>query len=320
MKTIFKLIISITIAISVFVPKITALTGTFTREWLTYLVAGLDEVASNTDSLMLVNINPKGKSASLLQIPRDTYVSLDGQDRKINSLYSYYKSVGNTEEQSMEMLSDFVGDTLGVSVVGYIGITTETLEQFVDNIGGIYVNLPPDIVKLSGLEFLSEGENLLDGKSALRLVRYRQGYRSADIGRMDAQKLFVSGFYHTVTEKVEFKTTLGAFSKVSDKLVTNFGIDDILAIGLKGGFDFSRLEFNYATLPGRATLSDTGTSYYVVSRFSARALLSRLSLLSGDFDVNTVFTRQGEFEKIYYSTDIPYKIYNDKDLLEISIR
>src|ERR1700749_3776013 len=51
-----------------------------------------DEVASNTDTIILVRIPDNGKSATAISIPRDTYVSAPGLGKtKINGVYGQTK-------------------------------------------------------------------------------------------------------------------------------------------------------------------------------------------------------------------------------------
>src|ERR1700723_2242324 len=60
-------------------------------EELATLRAG-DEVASNTDTIILVRIPANGKSATAISIPRDTYVSAPGLGKtKINGVYGQTK-------------------------------------------------------------------------------------------------------------------------------------------------------------------------------------------------------------------------------------
>src|ERR1700723_4588704 len=66
-----------------------------------------DEVASNTDTIILVRIPDNGKSATAISIPRDTYVSAPGMCKtKINGVY------GQTKEEKRVSLveSGVAGD------------------------------------------------------------------------------------------------------------------------------------------------------------------------------------------------------------------
>src|SRR3984893_12405925 len=65
-------------------------------EELATLRAG-DEVASNTDTIILVRIPNNGKSATAISIPRDTYVSAPGLGKtKINGVYGQTREAKRT--------------------------------------------------------------------------------------------------------------------------------------------------------------------------------------------------------------------------------
>lgn len=53
----------------------------------TMLVVGHDQVAVNTDVIMLVSFDVANGSLSVMQIPRDTYIEYKGTSHKINSVY-----------------------------------------------------------------------------------------------------------------------------------------------------------------------------------------------------------------------------------------
>ena len=52
------------------------------------LLIGTDEVAKNTDTLLLLFFDEQEESLRALQIPRDTFVSLNGREEKINALFA----------------------------------------------------------------------------------------------------------------------------------------------------------------------------------------------------------------------------------------
>jgi len=318
MKAIFK-ILTITVLVAVFLPKLLVYTnsGFIPR---TYLVAGLDDTANNTDTLMLVSFALES-DVSVVQVPRDTLV-YDGKPTKINSLYSKFRNSGMDSRESLQSLSSFISQNLGIKTVGYLGISTGVFTRFIDAIGGIYVTIPDGVLSSQTLDALSlsVGENLLSGKEAISFVRHRASYQTADIGRLGAQKLFISGFYHTLTERLSNKVLIRAYKEAADELVSNFGIDDILALVMSGTTNFKKLNCSYATLPG-APFIDNGVSYYSLNRTACIDLLSELSLLYTQFDPQKMFVeeRSASSYDIYNSKNIYYKIYKDTDLSELSV-
>lgn len=63
----------------------------------TLLLAGVDEVSGNTDTILLGRIDAEARSMNFVSIPRDTYVNLPWSVRKINCIYSGTKASGGDE-------------------------------------------------------------------------------------------------------------------------------------------------------------------------------------------------------------------------------
>ena len=68
-------------------------------EELATLRAG-DEIASNTDTIILIRIPTNGKSATAISIPRDTYVKAPGLGKtKINGVYGQTREAKRAERR-----------------------------------------------------------------------------------------------------------------------------------------------------------------------------------------------------------------------------
>ena len=124
---------------------------------LATLKAG-DEVASNTDTIILVRIPNNGKSATAISIPRDTYVSAPGVGKtKINGVYGQTKEekrvslvesgVAPAEaeaegtEAGREALIKTAADLTGVTVDHYAEIGLLGFALITDALGGVNVCL-----------------------------------------------------------------------------------------------------------------------------------------------------------------------------------
>ena len=60
----------------------------------TLLLAGVDEVSGNTDTILLGRIDAEARRMDFVSIPRDTYVNLPWSVRKINCVYAGTKASG----------------------------------------------------------------------------------------------------------------------------------------------------------------------------------------------------------------------------------
>ena len=118
-----------------------------------------DEVATNTDTILLIRIPDDGSSATAISIPRDSYVDVPGVGMsKINAAYGTTretvraqavtdgKSEGEAESEGTlagrKALVDTVANLTGVQVDHYLGVDLARLPDMVDALDGIPVCLP----------------------------------------------------------------------------------------------------------------------------------------------------------------------------------
>src|SRR6201991_2830589 len=184
------------------------------QQELATLRAG-DEVASNTDTIILVRIPDNGKSATAISIPRDTYVSAPGLGKtKINGVYGQTKEekrvslveAGDSAEDAAtqgteagrEALIKTVADLTGVTVDHYAEIGLLGFALIADALGGVDVCLKDAVYEpLSGADFPA-GPQKLDGAEALSFVRQRHDLPRGDLDRVVRQQVVMASLAHRV--------------------------------------------------------------------------------------------------------------------------
>src|ERR1700744_1095358 len=181
---------------------------------LATLKAG-DEVASNTDTIILVRIPNNGKSATAISIPRDTYVSAPGLGKtKINGVYGETKEEKRVSlvesgvapdeaeregtEAGREALIRTVADLTGVTVDHYAEIGLLGFSLITDALGGVNVCLKAPVFEpLSGADFPA-GWQKLNGPQALSFVRQRHDLPRGDLDRVVRQQVVMASLAHQV--------------------------------------------------------------------------------------------------------------------------
>lgn len=265
---------------------------------LNVLVVGKDKAAGLTDVMMLASLDTEKGSLQLLQIPRDTYAAYTDRDyKKINGAYARLGGEG---------LSDFLETSLGVTVDRYVCVDLEVLGDMVDQMGGVRMNVPADMDYDDPDQNLhihiKAGEQVLSGQAAQSFVRFRSGYAQADVGRMDAQKLFLSALAKQAKEQLSVAQTVALVCRSFGKIKTDMTLNDCIACAkqLRG---VSLSDLHMATLPGTSTRADgnRGAWYYVLNRDATQQLLERTLGKSVAFDPNGVFNdaSRGAFDRIY---------------------
>ena len=285
------------------------------------LLLGKDDAAGLCDSIMLVSINTKSNDMNLLQIPRDTYFNIsDSSYKKINGAL---RALGSAEKfaKSLE-------DALGIKIHYYLSIGTEAVKKIIDAVGGVELNIPYDMDyddPYQGLSIhLSSGVHHLSGEEALGFLRYRSGYVSGDIGRLDAQKLFLNALVDKLAKMKDVTAYFTLFKTVRSLCETNIKEQDIITIGLKCSNNKDGKAY-YVTAPGEAVQSeDSGAWYYILSReATAELLASRFAPTNDkkDFDSANKFVdkRVKSFYDIY-NKRCPYTIYTADDIKNNDIR
>ena len=158
-----------------------------------------DTSAVLTDTIMVASYNPKTQKASLLSIPRDTYV---GRNEAIANSYDKINALYQT---SADKILAAVNNLTGLGLQYYVVVDTEALIKLVDTIGGVEFNVPIDMDYDDSSQnlhiHLKAGVQILDGEKAENLVRFRHNnngtsypssYGDNDIGRMRTQREFIT--------------------------------------------------------------------------------------------------------------------------------
>jgi LCP family protein required for cell wall assembly len=269
------------------------------KERINVLVLGKDRVAGLTDVMMLASLDTKNHTLQLLQIPRDTYAAYTkGAYKKLNGAYAKLGGSGVTS---------FLRDNMGVNVDHYVCIDLQVLGEMVDMMGGVRMNVPSNMDYDDPTQdlhiHLKAGEQLLDGKTAQMFVRFRSGYALADVGRMDAQKLFLSALAKQAKENLSLAQTVNLVCSCFGKIKTDMGLNDCIGCA-KALRQVELSDMHMATLPGASarTGGDSGAWYYILNRAATAQMLERtVGGNSSSFDLREVFTDRSKaaFDSIY---------------------
>jgi LCP family protein required for cell wall assembly len=125
------------------------------------------EGRSLADTIMLLRLDPNSGAAWVLSLPRDLIVDIpDAQSHRINAALF----VGGPE-----LLVSTVTTNFDIVVNHYVQLDLLGFREVVDVLGGVPVWFPNSARDLgSGLEILTPGCHVLDGRDALAYVRGRQ--------------------------------------------------------------------------------------------------------------------------------------------------
>lgn len=280
----------------------------------TVLLLGRDDAAQLCDVIMLASVDLESGVLNILQIPRDTYFDCSDADcKRINCAPGM---LGGTAE-----FSDALSDALGIGIDFYVSVNMSTVSQAVDALGGIEINVPSDMDYEDPSQKLSvhipSGDQVLGGEQAVRFLRYRSGYATGDLGRMDAQKLFLNALIKKLGEVRDPYVLLKLFKIAVSSAQTNISERELVSLGLR--LTSQRLtDVFYMTAPGAAVRSDiSGAWYYILSANAMKELISeRFGACDGYlFDKSKKFVDK-ERKSFYdiYNSHCDARIYSAYDI------
>lgn len=173
------------------------------RDRVTVLVLGIDQRCgedgpTRTDTMMIFTVDPVGKTAAMLSLPRDLWVEIPGFGvEKINQAHflgEVYEYPGGGPALAVET----VEAALGIKIDYFATVNFDAFVEGVDEIGGIDVEVaetindpkyPDNCYGYEGFS-IQAGEQHLDGQTALKYARTRATF-GGDVDRANRQQQVV---------------------------------------------------------------------------------------------------------------------------------
>lgn len=262
-------------------------------EPFTVLIMGVSEDISVklTDTIMVASYNPKTQKATLLSIPRDTFVGTNKSKAtsydKINALY---QTKTKEKDTSPEKTLDAVNKITGLNITYYIVVSNNALVQLVDAIGGVEFDVPIDMNYDDSSQdlyiHLDKGYQKLNGEQAEWLVRFRHNnngtsypssYGDNDLGRMKTQREFLKV---VAKQLIQLKniTKIGTFIDIfKENVETNISNWSLMKDYIPYMLDFNTDNIQTETLPGNPTsYGPYKLSFFAHNEKQTKELVDRL--------------------------------------------
>lgn len=225
---------------------------------------------TRTDTIILVNIDPRTKSVNAISIPRDSKVYLPNNNgiQKINAAHAI-GGVGMTIRT--------VEETLGVRIDRYIMVHDNAVKAIVEALGGVdvYVEKPMRYHDYSGKLHidLAKGEHRLSPEQAVGYLRFRHD-PLGDIGRTQRQQWFLRGLLNEL-QKPETIAKIPDIISVTQKYVkTNMSLYELSQYAaMTKHIDMDKIEI--ATLPGSPNKKGY-ISYWILDPEKTQEVVNRL--------------------------------------------
>lgn len=260
---------------------------------LTILLMGVDTGSGsrsdtwkgNSDSMLLLSVNPQTKKTVMMSLERDILTQIDENgettEAKLNAAYAY---------GGAELAIATIEKMMNIHIDRYMMINMQGLVQLVDAVGGIEVNNTFDFpisIEENEPEYtatVEPGKHLINGDQALVYARMRYQDPEGDYGRQKRQREVI----RKVVEKVLSLNSISHYQAilraVSKNMQTNVALDSGSIPQLLGYKDAFR-NIQSEQLRGEdATLADGGSYQLVTSEH----LLEMQNLIRKSLGLSTV--------------------------------
>jgi LCP family protein required for cell wall assembly len=167
---------------------------------VTMLLLGLDyrdwesgEGAPRSDTMILLTVDPINRTVGMLSIPRDLWVNIPGgyNPERINMAYRLGELYKYENGGGPGLAMETVEELLGVPIDYYAQVDFYAFERFIDEIGGVKLNVPEaitvDPMGDNNTKKLKPGVQTLPGNIALAYARVRKN-AGDDFGRAERQQ------------------------------------------------------------------------------------------------------------------------------------
>lgn len=209
-----------------------------------------------TDTIMLMTLNPKTKTTTIVSLPRDMKVNLPGYPEyspsKINAAYTYggVKETINTVQKQFDVPVDY-----------YLLVNMGGLKKAIDQVGGVEV-VSPISFTFGGDTFKKGKRYHLNGAEALNFSRMRHEDPKGDYGRQQRQRLIIAAL---LKKSVSYKTVLNHrfLNSIANSSQTDLNLYDMIKLAQNYRSAHKHVVQDYAD--GDSD-SEGGTSFQVVSQ------------------------------------------------------
>ena len=209
--------------------------GKSVTEPFTILLMGVDSAeeglskntVANGDSLILITFNPNTLNATMLSIPRDSYVPIACWSGTPENKITHAAAYGT------DCMMSTIENYFDVTIDYYAKINFKGLVTLVDTLGGITVEVPQDLCtdnsNREGEVCINAGVQTLNGEQALVLARNRKQLAAGDLDRGLNQQLVIQGILNKVKDMKSINQVMDVLNTVTNNLDTNFTEQQILS-------------------------------------------------------------------------------------------
>ena len=263
----------------------------------------------NSDSMILVTINPETKTTTMTSLERDVLVTLSGpKDNDMTGVQAKLNAAYASGGAKMAIMT--VQDLLDIEIDNYIQINMQGLVDLVDAVGGITVTNNFDFpISIAEKEpeytaTVEPGTHKINGEQALVYARMRYDDPEGDYGRQKRQREVIQKVMKKILALDSVSSYKKILSAVSGNMQTNIEISSSTIPSLLGYTDALSNVETYQ-LQGEGEMIN-GTSYEIVSADHLLEIQNNIKKQLGQKESDTLKTTTVLSEDLYGTYDSSY--------------
>lgn len=176
-----------------------------------------------TDTILLVNLNPKKNTINLISFPRDLFVYIPGWTmQRINTAYAQ----GGFETLALTFEYNF-----GVRPDRYVIVNYNSFVKFINSLGGIDINVQKPLADNRGKRgwvTIQPGKTHMDGRDALWYVRSR--YTTNDFDRNRRQQDVIRAVFKKLLSIDAIAKAPDLYEAYAKSVTTDLRFKDMVAL------------------------------------------------------------------------------------------
>lgn len=312
-------------------------------EPFTLLIFGMDSTIKdistvtsfNADSLMLITFNPKTYNATILSIPRDTYVPITCIKNSPESKITHSGWRGES------CVIKTIEDLMDINIDYYLKVNFTAVVSLVDEIGGIKVNVPYSFCEQNSNRqwgentvYVKKGVQTLNGEQALALARNRHpnprcgkewtNYYSNDLVRGDNQQLILNALINKIVKNLSIEKIRSILNIIGTNVDTNMHINELtayyntakqIAFDDENIINFEKLQLStYGKSLYDPLLNMNGMSMQIYYKESLNQVIKEMKINLGIEKPTLITTFSFSINNPYKETIIGKGVFNQSDI------
>lgn len=235
------------------------LVGTDTREGKSYKLTD-----GRSDSCILVRIDPVNYVVTMISIPRDTKITVDGNTQKFNAVYAY-GGIKATIQQVKKMM--------GIDISHYAEVSFNGLTDMVNAVGGVEVDVPNAINDPNAGVSVAAGKHVLNGEEALAFSRSRH-FGDGDFTRTADQRVLIDALIRKAYS-MDVSEVSNVLRAAKNFVRTDLRLGDMISLATKFMTADQEMKIYSAMVPS-TTSSEGGVSYVITDKSALSRMIKMI--------------------------------------------